>query len=283
MKKLVLVFLLSRLVLSPVSSAFGYLAEDSFSPNWLERKKTQHLASVRSVALRYEVQRGDTLWGLAQVFHLNLETIESVNGLKKEAVIRPGQILILPCGGDKIHCVTPGETLWSLARRYQVDVVRLMAWNQIKDPTTLSVGKELVIPGQTSSRPQKPARGQKNGLTWPLLGVITSFFGPRKGEFHHGIDIAGELGDSVRAAQTGRVVFAGWRAVYGNTIILDHGNEIKTLYGHLRNFLVDTGDFVEKGEVIAHIGSSGRATGPHLHFEVRQNDRAINPLPYLGQ
>jgi len=281
-------------VLCPVPRASGYLAEDSFASYWLEPKQTFQKRTAKPAALTYKVRRGDTLWGLAQRLELDPDKIRSVNGLGKDAIIYPGQVLVLPVQAELTHQVAPGETLWSLARRYHVSVARLMAWNQITDPTLLTAGKKLIIPGGRASETRAAsqvrsleggrrytARGEDEALAWPLLGEITSFFGPRKGEFHHGLDIAGENGDPVRAGRDGEVVFVGWKGVYGTTVILDHGNGYKTLYGHLRDILVDVGDAVEKGKIIARVGSSGRATGPHLHFELRKNNRAVNPLPYL--
>ncbi|MDH7576628.1 MAG: M23 family metallopeptidase [Bacillota bacterium] len=287
------VFFLVWPVLCSVPRASGYLAEDSFTPYWLEPKQAfREQATERATGappLTYEVKQGDTLWGLARRVELDPETIRSANGLKENAVLRPGQILVLPVQAELTHRVAPGETLWSLAQRYRVSVARLMAWNQIKDPAGLAVGKELIIPGRrnTTARSlesqRNAARGGDDALAWPLLGEITSFFGPRGDEFHHGLDIAGEVSDLVRAAQEGEVIFTGWLGVYGKTVMLEHSNGNKTLYGHLQDILVETGDFVEKGRTIARVGSSGRATGPHLHFELRQNDRAVNPLPYLSR
>ncbi len=175
-----------------------------------------------------------------------------------------------------VHHLAPGETLWELARRYRVRLGQLIACNGIKDPTRLPVGLAVFVPGA-----RLPARNAGGSLSWPLLGVITSFYGPRGEEFHHGLDIAGEEGAPVRAAGPGTVAFAGRLGVYGNAVIVDHGAR-RTLYGHLSGFAVAAGDVVERGEVLGYLGSSGRASGPHLHFEVREEGGAVNPLPYLG-
>jgi murein DD-endopeptidase MepM/ murein hydrolase activator NlpD len=202
-----------------------------------------------------------------------------------------------PAAPELTHRVASGETLWSLARYYHVDLVRLMAVNRISDPARLSVGQDLVIPGRTAqsaapagghpaggNTPAAPvvARGWNGFVTWPLLGELTQQFGPQAdGSFHHGLDIAGNTGMTVRAAQRGLVIYAGWLPIYGFTVIIDHGSGFRTLYAHLHDFLVRVGDFVEQGQVIAHVGSSGNASGPHLHFEVRRNNQSVNPLPYL--
>lgn len=122
---------------------------------------------------------------------------------------------------------------------------------------------------------------------WPAAGRLTSGFGNRRNpfgrgiRFHQGIDIANSSGTNIKAAAKGIVTFAGNKAGYGKVIIIDHGNEYNSLYGHNRKLLVDVGDEVEKGQVIAKMGSTGRSTGPHLHFEVHKNGNPINPLDIL--
>lgn len=122
----------------------------------------------------------------------------------------------------------------------------------------------------------------------PASGRITSGFGYRRDPFtrkiklHEGIDIANSYGTSIKAAAKGTVIFAGYYNGYGRTIIIDHGNSYKTLYGHNKELLVKKGDKVEKGQVIAKMGSSGRSTGVHLHFEIHHNNKAIDPLTVIN-
>lgn len=124
---------------------------------------------------------------------------------------------------------------------------------------------------------------------WPVLGRITSRFGERldpfggEGEFHTGLDIASRYGDEVRAAADGVVSWVGPREGYGNVVIIDHGFGITTWYAHLSAFNTQVGMPVRRGEVIAYEGESGRATGPHLHFEVRMHNAPVNPWRYLRQ
>lgn len=281
-------------VIYPLPQASGYLVEDSFASVWAEQSasyKNQRGSDSRARELiYYEVCRGDTLWGLAAVWGTEMDAIAAVNGLDKDAALYAGQMLVLPVKRSITHEVERGDTLWSLARRYGISLNRLMKLNGIDKPGLLPVGKELIIPfagsdGAMSASvigEQHLAVERSSRLFWPVLGEITSLYGPREDEFHHGIDIAGDFGDPVRAAQSGQVIFVGWRPIYGNTVIVDHGSGLRTLYGHLEDFLVKKDDYVKKGEVIAHIGSTGRATGPHLHLELRVNNRAINPLPYLS-
>lgn len=118
-------------------------------------------------------------------------------------------------------------------------------------------------------------------LHWPVKGKLTSAFGWREDGFHHGIDLAGNMGEPIRAAAAGRVLFAGWRPIYGKTVIIDHGNAFLTLYAHARSLMVQQGERVARGEIIAWMGNSGRSTGPHLHFEVYWRGKAVDPWAYL--
>ena len=132
------------------------------------------------------------------------------------------------------------------------------------------------------------SRGGSGALMWPTDATyITSPFGSRSHpiygstRFHSGIDIGADYGDSVRAADGGVVISAGWLGGYGKAVIIDHGNGISSLYGHNSELLVSEGQSVRKGQVISRVGSTGDSTGPHLHFEVRQNGSPVNPMNYL--
>ncbi len=115
----------------------------------------------------------------------------------------------------------------------------------------------------------------------PSRGAITSRFGPRWQAFHHGVDLRAPVGTPVRAALGGAVVFAGWRnAVYGNFVILDHGDGVRTRYAHNSRILVKKGERVVQGQIIATSGETGRVTGPHIHFEVFRDSKAVDPLQH---
>ena len=120
-----------------------------------------------------------------------------------------------------------------------------------------------------------------SAVRWPLVDRVTSEYGPRWGRMHEGIDIAGSHGVSIHSAESGRVDFAGWIGGYGNTVIMDHGGGMSTLYAHMQDIAVRTGQTLSIGEVVGYVGNSGFSQGPHLHFEVRIDGAPVNPRTYL--
>jgi murein DD-endopeptidase MepM/ murein hydrolase activator NlpD len=119
------------------------------------------------------------------------------------------------------------------------------------------------------------------GFIWPLNGSITSYYGPRWGRMHTGIDINGTTGQPIVAAKEGTVVLASYYSGYGNAVIVDHGGGYATLYAHMSSFNTSDGDYVEQGDVVGYVGCTGSCTGDHLHFEVRVNGDPVDPMPYL--
>ena len=119
------------------------------------------------------------------------------------------------------------------------------------------------------------------GLIWPVDGIVVSGFGMRWGRMHEGIDIAALAGTPIRAAVAGTVIHAGWLGGYGNLVVVDHGNGLATAYAHASSILVGVGQQVSQGETVSLVGTTGHSTGPHLHFEVRINGVAVDPLLYL--
>jgi murein DD-endopeptidase MepM/ murein hydrolase activator NlpD len=161
----------------------------------------------------------------------------------------------------------------------------------VRDNINLARGYTAALEDQLQFAEQLAARrAQKLLLTpslWPVSGPIRSGYGRRRDPFtgqsesHFGLDIGALYGTAVRTPANGRVLYAQRRSAYGNLIVVDHGNGITTRFGHLSQFAVDVGDQLVKGDLIGYVGSTGRSTGPHLHYEVRLNDRPINPREYL--
>jgi murein DD-endopeptidase MepM/ murein hydrolase activator NlpD len=191
------------------------------------------------------------------------------------------------------HVVAPGETLYRIASEYGVSVGRLMTANGISDPRELRVGEVLTIPGRyqgasvgMASSGVHPYTGERESrqFLWPVQqGVISSGFGIRNGAMHDGVDIAAPVGTPVLAADNGVVIFSGTLHGYGNTVIVRHDSDYTTVYAHNERNLVSEGARVSAGQQIGEIGRSGRTTGANLHFEVRRDNVARNPLAYLPQ
>ena len=137
---------------------------------------------------------------------------------------------------------------------------------------------EVIVKG-TKEVPKTIATGV---FRLPTRGFISSRYGMRNGRMHKGVDLAAKTGTSIVAADGGKVTFSGYSGDYGNLIIINHGNGYITKYGHCSKLLVKKGDKVYKGQKIAQVGSTGRTTGPHLHFEVLKNGVNKNPLNYLN-
>jgi len=187
------------------------------------------------------------------------------------------------------HTVTRGETIYHIAHAYGLSPERLMEANGLTDPRDLRVGQTILIPGSGFAAasafglPEEwaPPRADRE-FAWPVAaGVVSSPFGIRNGVMHEGVDIAAPVGTPVDAADEGTVIFNGRLHGYGNVVILQHSAGYVTVYAHNRVNLVHEGEHVSRGQQIAEIGTSGRATGPNLHFEVRYDNHAQNPLAYL--
>lgn len=150
-----------------------------------------------------------------------------------------------------------------------------------EDPDNAEIEKQLRTIQATSNQAYIPSIWAHAGKINNEFGFRRNPFGGRTYEFHAGMDIDGERGDEVVAPANGVVTEAGWKGGYGNMIEIDHGNGLKTRYGHLSKIDVNIGDPITRGQVMAFVGSTGRSTGPHLHYELRLNDRPINPRRFL--
>ena len=210
------------------------------------------------------------------------------------------------------HRVERGETLWSIAHRYGVSAEDLKRQNRISDVSRLEIGQRLVIPARRGAqRPapkdapprasaQRPAPaetaprapavfsapvviGRGEEFIWPVQGRVISIFGTRRrGRVSKGIDIQAPSGTEVRATRSGRVSFVHEGLPgFGKTIILEHANGFASVYAYVKEILVRQGDQVAQRQVIARVGETGRTEVPALHFEIRQNQKAKNPLHYL--
>ncbi len=182
--------------------------------------------------------------------------------------------------------VKPGETLWQIARLNKVTAQQIAEWNNIQDPDKVGAGMRIYIPKTrvAASRSRKfddPLAFDRDRFRWPVRGTVISGFGMRDGNRHDGVDIKAGSGTPIHAASDGEVVYGGHLRGYGNLMIIRHADRYYTTYAHNQKNLVAVGRHVKAGEVIALVGSTGRATGPHLHFEVRLGATARNPLFFM--
>lgn len=138
---------------------------------------------------------------------------------------------------------------------------------------------------QRVAAPADDSSYQGEELSWPLPSAqkISSHYGQRGSSHHDGIDIPASSGSAIVAAAQGKVIFSGWMRGYGKIVVLKHANNLNTVYAHNSKNLVGKGDRVEQGETVARVGQTGRASGAHLHFEVRKNNRVIDPMKYFSK
>jgi len=241
-------------------------------------------------------------------------------GAKVGSVALLGLALGCASPPETVHTVREGESVYRIAAHYRVPVSRVLSANRVRDVRTIEPGTRLVIPdterpppigpllpppgfgppgmspldgpevdydqflpGELERRDVAVAEARAAGVrfAWPLPGRITSPFGRRGKRLHRGLDVGAPRGTAVRAAEAGQVTFSGRNGGYGRLVVVAHKGGFATLYAHHRRNRVRRGDRVEKGAVVGEVGTSGNATGPHLHFEIRSDGRSRDPLLYL--
>ncbi len=265
----------------------------------VENPSTSTLVSekMRDKTIDYLVQDGDTISTIAEKFGVSIDTIRWQNDLNSRDQIKTGQTIeILPITGVS-HKVQKGDTVYSIAKKYDSSPQSIVDFPYnifINDETfELAIGQVVVVPDgvRPEEKPWSPTARVKQitpnagtvvasgAFVWPTAGTISQRFA----WYHKGIDIANKAAPNVLAADAGTIIVAGWPDGYGygNRVIIDHGNGYKTLYGHLSSIYVITGQTVGRGDAIGRMGSTGRSTGVHLHFEVTQNGTYLNPLNIL--
>jgi murein DD-endopeptidase MepM/ murein hydrolase activator NlpD len=273
---------------------------------------TPYINRPRKDVISYTIQAGDTMFGIAQQFNLQPESILWANPELKDNpdLLSVGMEIAVPPVDGVLHTVQKGDTLDSIAKKYNVtpEAIATAVWNNLIPGQELVVGKSIIVPGgkrelvvwqlPSTSKPAPVGAGVfgwtnagqclnvsakligSGKFVWPTTAHWVS--GNPYAWWHRGIDLAGDMGDAVYAADTGTVVWAGpnsWG--YGNMILLDHGNGWQTLYAHLSQIYVRCGQQILQGAAMGAVGSTGHSTGPHLHFETRFNGDLPNPLNHL--
>lgn len=181
----------------------------------------------------------------------------------------------------RYYIVKESDNINSIAFAFEITTSQLQLANPWLKSSAIKPGQRLIIPGNvfddTTVMP-----GQSGGFVWPLDTVdVSSRFGYRGRRKHNGIDLRAPSGTAIVASAAGKVVFSGRRNGYGLMVVIDHGGGIKTVYAHNQRNIVQIGERVDQGQVIARVGRSGNATGYHVHFEFRKQGKAVNPVPYL--
>lgn len=251
-------------------------------------------AKPRDKTVEYQVLGGDTLASIANKFDVSVDTLKWANNLKSET-IKPNQLLKVPPGTGIVHKVASGDSIYSIAKKYKVDTQNIVnfPFNDFADLDTfaLSPGQTLFVPGGTiqQARPASPAGGFYTGPITAGARGSSNFIWPTNGSisqypiwYHMAYDIQNPSAPPVIASDTGVVTYAGclnWG--YGCHVIMDHGNGYQTLYGHLQRIDVSPGQSVSQGGQLGQMGSTGRSTGTHLHFEIRNGGKLLNPTNFL--
>jgi murein DD-endopeptidase MepM/ murein hydrolase activator NlpD len=272
---------------SPSNSSIA-VGEDVFG--------TQVSQKPRDKAITYTVQKGDTVSTIAQKFGISADTVRWANTLSNDDISVGDTLQILPVTGI-YYKVQSGDTVYTIAKKFATEPQGIVdfPFNDFANPETFSLvtGQMLIVPGgvkpseQPFIQPQVyivqagSASFSGSGFTWPVHGLITQF----ASWYHEALDLAAPVGTPIVAAKSGVVKEAStgsYNYGYGNDVVIDHGGGYTSLYAHMEAVNVSAGQQVVGGStVIGWIGMTGRTTGPHTHFEIRQNGVTVNPLPFL--
>ncbi len=223
----------------------------------------------------HKVKRGETLYRISQTYGVSMEKIMKHNPqIKDPTLLIAGDKLFIPGASEVKEVPPPGrQTAGSHEQRGS-------------KPSSHGDAKAQSIPGEKPPRQPSEDSGAGKSLRflWPARGQVTSRFGERRGNrAHKGIDIAAPEGAPIVAAESGQVIYSGKISGYGKVIVIEHASGFVTVYAHNRKNYVKAGEWVERGQRIGEVGKTGRASGPHLHFEIRVNNTPVDPLKYLAK
>ena len=251
--------------------------------------------------ITYQVQRGDTLTGLARRFETGVSTLVELNQMHNPHALATGEEIEIIEASGIIHQVKAGS---ATSADGDPEGDSLPSWEEITELYEVSLDKIKRLDPQDTAAPQEGERllikvepescqhefpnlsrssedSASPSFQWPLEGTITSPYGMRSSGFHHGIDIAAALGTPIEAAAGGKITYAAYKGNYGLLVEIDHPGSWKTRYGHNQEVTVQRGDRVDAGETISKVGVTGNATGPHVHFEIWQDGERKNPQDFL--
>lgn len=252
------------------------------------------LPKKRDSEISYIVKSGDNVSKIAHKFGITVSTILWANTLNVKQTLRVGQRLKIPPTNGVYYKVKPGETLGEIAKLHEIELAKVYAYNKIKNniirsgdsiflPEAKKVFVQRVVEKPRYWKEVKKVESIGFRLRRPTKGVLTQVYH----KDHYALDIANKLNTPIYAAAGGTVIkeiTGGWNYGYGTYVVIDHGNNIQTLYAHANVNKVSVGDVVKTGQLIQLMGNSGRVFGPtgiHIHFEVRIRGRKVNPINYF--
>ncbi len=254
---------------------------------------TQVSTKIRDSIFNYKVQEGDTISSVAQKFGISADTIRWQNNITGDKIKVGSNLQILPVTGVS-YKVQKGDTVYSIAKKFDAEAGPIIdfPFNSFANDETfeLAIGQTVIVPdGVMPTGPAATPRARQitpdagtvaasGQFVWPTNGVITQRFS----WYHAGIDIANPAAPLNIAADSGRVIYAGWdNTGFGLTIVIDHGNGYRTRYSHLSQIFVTVGQTVKRGDAIGRMGNTGRSTGTHTDFRIYLNRKEVDPLTYL--
>ncbi len=220
--------------------------------------------------LLYKVKAGDTLYGISRNFGLTVSQLKEINNLDTDLISIDQELYIKKFEAKKKQ----KKNIEEAKKKDKISQPKI-SQTGTKSSTLFSSPNE----GKASSFPQE----WKNSYLLPVSGRISSPFGMRRGSLHKGVDITAPPGTEIKAAYSGTVSYTGFLRDYGNVIVIEHGKDVVTVYAHNEINLVKKSDKVNKGDIIARLGSTGRSTGPHLHFEIRVANKPIDPAKIISE
>ena len=240
--------------------------------------------------VEYKIKKGDTISEIANTYAIPADDLAFANGIDDESeILSVGRPLKIPPGHGALYTVKEGDTIASVAATFKVDPSVIMTYNRLYfEPEHFAPQQLIFVPGAevpamkrvTASRTYNPGTvdlpARTGQLSWPVRGVLTQYFWWG----HTGVDLAAPYGTGIASSDDGVVVATGWVAVGGLRVCVQHAGGLQTCYYHTSAVYVTPGEKVARGQLIAAIGLTGVTTGPHVHWEVKLNGVAVNPLAY---
>jgi len=259
----------------------------------LRRNDDRQLLNENVIPVKTGIQKALSLKNI--IWILFLTVVFLVHGCAKHRLPLE-KTSRLPEKKGVYHVVERHQSLYRICKTYGVDLKQVASLNGITDPSRIQTGQQIFIPGAkkvlkveiyiddviAETGEGTKIAYKKMDFIWPVKGEISDAYEEAENKRHQGIDISSPFGTPIRASNTGKVIYSNNTIKgYGNLIIIRHSEEFVTVYAHNDTNLVEEGTWVEKGQIVGKVGQTGRASGPHLHFEIRRKNKAVDPLVFL--